>query len=300
MSKEYCVIILGFILGIVSAVFFAFYMVPQKVLKLSTTTYLWWVGLGMLGTSLLPWIAVGCPHRGDWRQHLLAMLCGMVWAVGTMCFSAGIHRIGLALATPFKNTTGVFGTLVGLYFLQEWKTTNPWLCLAGSMLVVLSALLIGAAGNGDVPKRANLLGIVGALGAALCYASYIAVLKGVVEAVGYWEFAPWMGIGITATAGLGVLLRPGGLHDARTVTARQGMIALLGGVSWILALYALVISMHLVDLSVAWALAQLNTIPAVILGIAVFREVRFRANWLKITAGLLAATVGTVLLGLSK
>ena len=95
-----------------------------------------------------------------------------------------------------------------------------------------------------------------------------------------------------------VLLRPGGLRAFRaTIPPAYSLASLLGGTAWTVALLCLAASMKMIDLSVAWSLAQLNTIPAVFFGIAFFREVHLPTHWRTLTLGLLAATVGTFMLG---
>lgn len=293
-------IIVGFTLGILSAVFFALYMVPQKIVKLDNTTFLWAMAGGVLVTALIPYAIVGFPRHGNMHYWGIGLLCGVVWCLGTLAFAAAIQRVGLALATPVKNTTGVIGTLVGLIGFQEWKTTDPWLCFSGSLLIVLAAIVIGMAGRRETPRHATVAGMLLALVAAACYASYLYPLKLAVGAIGYWEFAPWMGVGILLTATLAVLLRPGGWQDLRRCPPAHLAASALGGFCWTIALFCLIISMQMVDLSVAWSLAQLNTVPAVALGIILFHEVSVRTHWPKLVIGLLAAVVGTVLLGYAK
>jgi glucose uptake protein len=297
---HHAVLILGFALGLVSALFFAFYMVPQKVLKLDTISYLGAISLGVLLTSLLPYAWSGFPHNSTWLERGEAVLCGLMWGLGTMAFSASITRIGMALATPIKNTTGVLGTLVGLIILREWHTTNPWLTLLGSGLIVGSAIMIGFTGHADVPRRHTLSGVALALGAACCYASYLYPLNRVVASVGYVEFTPWMAVGIVITAGAGVLLRPGGVRVLQQYPLSAYAWSLLGGASWTIALYALAASMDRVGLAISWSLAQLNTLPAVFMGIVFFHEVSFRAHAGKILLGLLCATAGTIFLAMAK
>ena len=292
-------LIIGFALGILSALFFTVYILPQKLARADTTTYLWMLGVGVMVTALVPYVIVGCPHAATGLERGAGLLCGVVWGIGTLCFAGSVDRIGLALAAPFKNTTGVVGTLVGLILLQEWKTTDPILCTIGSILIVAAAIVIGMTGKTDAPKR-SAVGVAMALGAAVCYSSYLYPMKLVVARIGYWEFIPWMAAGILLTATFAVLGRPGGLRDFVSYAPRVYLFSLLGGVAWTLALICLSASMVMVDLSVAWSLAQLNTVPAVFLGILVFREIRFRDHKAKIIIGLLAATIGTVLLGMAK
>lgn len=295
-------LVFGFVLGLLSAVFFTFYIIPQKVEKLDVTTYIWMVGVGVIVTTMIPYFAVGMPPFGPWSGRVLALTCGAGWAMGTLCFATGVTRIGLALATPIKNTTGILGTLVGLVLFREYRTTDPWLCTAGSLLIVAAAIVIGLTNTPttSTERRCTVTGVLCALGAAVCYASYLYPMKMAVQQMGFWSFAPWMGFGILGMATGAVLVRRNGIRELVSYPPRTYGIAMLGGVSWAIALICLTSSMTMVDLAVAWSLAQLNTVPAVILGILVFREVSFRREWVKISLGIVAAVVGTLLLGLAK
>ena len=299
--------IIGFAIGMLSAFFFALYMLPQKFGKVDHTTYLLSMGVGVMLTALLAELLMhilaptpaNFPHASNWTQRELALLCGVVWGVGTLSFAAAIQRIGLALATPFKNTTGVIGTLVGLLLFQEYKTTDPWLALSGSVLIVALAIIIGRTGRADTPRSSVSSGIGFSLLAAVCYASYLYPMKIVVKAIGYWDFTPWMGAGILLTAIAAVLLRSGGLQALRTYSPRVLANSLLGGAAWTIALLCLAASMKMINLSVAWSLANLNTVPAIFFAIAFFREVHLPTHWRTLTIGLIAATLGTLLLGWS-
>ena len=293
-------LIVGFVLGLMSALFFALYMVPQKIYKVDPTTYLWTMGLGVLLTALIPYAALGFPQHSTLPQKIACILCGVVWGLGTRFFAAGISCFGLALATPIKNTTGVFGTLVGLILFQEWRTTNPWLGCAGSALIVLAAIIIGLTGDRTASKNRTAAGVGYSLLAALFYASYLYPLKAVVSKIGYWEFTPWMAVGILLTATVAMLARPGGVRDFFRYPLPAYGLALLGGVAWTVALICLAASMVMVDISVAWSLAQLNTVPAVFIGSMFFHEVNLATHRRTILLGLSAATLGTVLLGFAK
>lgn len=291
-------VILGFIFGILSALFFACYMVPQKLVRQQTPTYLWWMSLGVLVTALIPFAMLGFPMHADWPARGTALLCGIVWALGTLSFAAAIARIGLAQATPIKNTTGVLGTLVGLVVLSEWRTTDPILCLLGSVAIVGSAIVIGAA-TPSTPRPTSAIGVCYALGAAVCYASYLYPMKRVLQQVSYVEFTLWMAAGILLMSTVNVLVTRH-LRDVLAQPPRAALLAMLGGVSWALALFCLAAGLNYAGLAIAWSLAQLNTVPAVFIGMFAFHEVRWASQWPKITLGLVAAVAGTLLLALSK
>ena len=296
--------ILGFALGILSALFFGLYMVPQKLVKIDNSTFLLSMGFGVLFTSLLAYglaLALGLAHyHHQLVPKLYGVICGTVWGLGTLSFAASIGRIGMTLATPIKNTTGILGTLVGLIIFHEWQTTNPWLGVGGSLLIVVSAILISATNDKNAPRRHSAIGVIYALLAACCYASYLVPMKLAVKMVGYWEFTPWMALGILLTTTLAVVLRADGRRDFVSYPWRVYGLSMLGGASWTIALITMSASMNMIDLSVAWALAQLNTIPAVFLGSLVFHEIHFATHRRLIYLGLLAATIGTFLLGWAK
>lgn len=292
--------ITGFALGIMSAFFFAFYMVPQKMAKVDHTTFLWTMGIGVLFTSFIPYFIAGMPHAATTQDKFIALICGVMWGLGTFSFAGGIQRIGLSLATPIKNTTGILGALVGLLALQEWKTTDPWLTLLGSLLIVAAAIIIGQTTNSSLSKRHLFSGVIFSLFAAICYASYIFPMQRVVRHINYQEFTPWMACGILITASIAVLLRPGGIQAFRQYPPRAYGLSLLGGASWAIALFALTGSMLRIELSISWSLAQLNTIPAVLIGMLGFHEIRFAQYRWHIILGLIAATLGTIVLGLAK
>jgi glucose uptake protein GlcU len=145
-----------------------------------------------------------------------------------------------------------------------------------------------------------LAGVAFSLFAAVAYASYGVPMKRALQVTTYWEFTPWMALGICITATALLLTRRQGISTLRAYPIRDRAVALLGGVSWTLAFYALAASMQLVDFAVAWTLSNLNTVPAVFLGIVAFREVDWRTHRARILLGLGAATLGTVFLALAK
>lgn len=293
-------IIIGFALGLLSALFFALYMVPQKIIKVSHATYLFTMSIGVVISALIAWLLAGSPlHSLPW-QRAVGIGCGVIWGIGTLSFAAAIKRVGFTLATPVKNTTGVLGTLVGLIFFQEWRTTNPWLGLGGSILIVAAAIIISYTVDKNAERGRTSAGIGFALLSACCYASYLYPLKIVVQDIHYWEFTPWMALGIMLTGSVAIILQPESLQAARKLTLRQFILCLLGGAAWCIALLSLAASMEMVDLAVAWSLAQLNTIPAVFIGAIFFREIHFATHRKTIYLGLLVATIGTILLGLAK
>ena len=293
-------IIFGFALGLLSALFFAFYMVPQKIIKVDHATYLFTMSIGVLICAMIAWWLAGSPQDSLPWQRAVGIGCGVIWGIGTLSFAAAIKRVGFTLATPVKNTTGVLGTLVGLIFFQEWRTTNPWLGLGGSILIVLAAIIISYTGDKNAKRERTIAGISFALFSACCYASYLYPLKIVVQDIGYWEFTPWMAVGIIITGTVALFLRRGSLQAIRKLSVPQIILSLLGGAAWCIALLSLAASMNMVDLAVAWSLAQLNTIPAVFMGAIFFREIHFVTYRKTIYLGLLVATVGTILLGLAK
>jgi glucose uptake protein GlcU len=275
-------------------------MVPQKINRMNTPVYLAVMTPGALATALICWFISGATSHSTWSQRLTAMGIGAVWAVGTYCFAAGIANIGLTLATPIKNTTAVLGTLVGLFALNEWRTSNPIYCIAGSVLVALAATLIGFTRDEATHQKTVTKGVLLSLAAACCYASYLVPMKHTVFAMGYLDYTCWMTLGMIILTWLVTIFTPSEINELKTYSKKDFLWALSGGVAWSFGFITLCASFELIDLSVAWSLSNLNTVPAVLVGILIFKEIDWQKRKRLIIPGLIAAAIGTIFLAMAK
>ncbi len=267
---------------------------------MNTPVYLAVMTPGAFVSAWICWVLSGTVSHSTWAQRLTAMGVGAVWAVGTYCFAAGISNIGLTLATPIKNTTAVLGTLVGLFALNEWKTTDPVYCITGSILVALAATLISFTRDEQTHHKTISKGILLSLSAACCYASYLVPMRKTAFAMGYLDYTCWMTAGMIILTWLVTIFTRNEMIELKKYSRKDFILALSGGVAWSVGFITLCASFELIDLSVAWSLSNLNTVPAVLVGILIFKEVDWQKRKRLIIPGLIAAAVGTVFLALAK
>jgi glucose uptake protein GlcU len=304
----------GFFLALVAMVLFGLYMVPRKLSRLRDFDFV----LSMcIGTVIFTQIARLLAHPSSAQPmslsaNLLALSCGLVWTFGMLSYTLSVTQMGLALATPIKNTTAVIGTVFGLVIFAEWRETNAVLTLIGSVLVVACAIILARAGNGKAeetpPENAvhtrstvNPLGVFWALMAALGFAAYAVPFK----------FAQRMGMDsytLTAQTGIGTLIGSAllfvifsrGRRRWFRESLRDHFFAALCGAIWAAATITMAEAILRIGLAVTWPVTNLNTIVTVAAGIFWFHEIDARKHARTIVIAMLCATVGSLLLGVAR
>lgn len=307
--------IVGFSLALLSMFGFGLYMVPRKFSRLRDFDFV----LSMcFGAVLTTQVVRALAHDGDFpvveaTGLWLSFACGPIWALGVLFYTLSVSHMGLALATPIKNTTAVLGAIFGLVLFAEWRETNPLYAIAGSCLVVLCAVVLAACGrcteNGPVACRTRPgtrtivsgVGVLCALLAAVFFAAYTIPLRLAQQAgVDNYTLMAYMGLG-TLTGGLGLWL---GFSRGRrrwvTEPLRDHALAALAGCIWALATLTMTAAIMRIGLAVTWPVVNLNTIVTVAVGVVIFGEISFRACARPIALAMLCAIAGTVLLGLAR
>jgi glucose uptake protein len=304
----------GFFLALVAMILFGLYMVPRKLSRLRDFDFV----LSMcIGTVLFTQIARLIAHRLPdpplpQQAHWLALSCGLIWTLGMLSYTLSVSQMGLALATPIKNTTAVIGTLFGLVIFAEWRETNALLALVGSLLVVACAVILARAGNGkaeDAPPDSAMharssvtaAGVFWALMAAVSFAAYAVPFK----------FAQRMGMDsytLTAQTGLGTLVGSlllfltfgRGRRRWLREPLRDHLFAALCGAIWAAATITMAEAILRVGLAVTWPVTNLNTLVTVAAGIFWFHEIDARKHARTIIIAMICATAGSLLLGVAR
>ena len=185
--------------NLLAMVLFGLYMVPRKVCGLRDFDFVLSMSVGAVVTTQAVQFAV---HHGSLPPASvtgawLAFSCGPIWALGILFYTLSVSQMGLALATPIKNTTAVLGTLIGLLVFSEWRQTSPFPAMVGSVLVVGCAVVLGRCGE-QSEKRSCVtpLGVVYALLAAVFFAAYTIPLRlAQKDSVDSYELLALMGLG---------------------------------------------------------------------------------------------------------
>jgi len=295
---------LGFGLAFVCTGLYGIYMVPRKLTKVGDLYFL----LSMcLGVALCTWVCYGVTRRLGFSPPppdaaLAGLACGPAWTLGLLFYVLSVSEMGLALATPIKNTTAVLGTVVGIAAFQEWRHTAPVPAIAGSVFIVLCACALGRTGeNARDRSQATIRGVAYAILSALSFSLYTIPLK-VALARGADNFAllAYMALGSLATAAVIFLVLQRDRRQWFRLPLRDHACAALAGLIWVLATLSLYAAIRLIGLAVTWSISNLNTVVSVLVGILVFHEINARKFRTTIWLGLLFAFVGVLLLGLSK
>lgn len=304
----------GFLLALVAMVLFGLYMVPRKLSRLRDFDFV----LSMcIGTVLFSQSARLVAHHAPTSEipihaTLLALSCGLVWTFGMLSYTLSVSQMGLALATPIKNTTAVIGTLFGLVIFAEWKETSPLLALVGSLLVVACAVILARAGNGKAQEaspedtahaRSSVtpLGVFWALMAAVAFAAYAVPFK----------FAQRMGMDsytLTAHTGIGTLFGSSllfvtfgrGRRRWLREPLRDHFYAALCGAIWAAATITMAEAILRIGLAVTWPVTNLNTLVTVAAGVFWFHEIDARKHARTIAVAMICATIGSLLLGVAR
>lgn len=296
--------IIGFGLALLAMVLFGLYMVPRKLSGLRDFDFVLTMCLGALVTTQVARLVAHGGHppaltpRGQW----MAFCCGPVWSLGILFYTLSVTQMGLALATPIKNTTAVLGTVFGLAFFAEWQDTHPLLALVGSVLVVVCAVVLGQCGERNGTRsHVTGLGVLYAILAAVFFAAYTIPLKlAQREHVDSYSLIAWMGWGTVLGASC---LFIGLSHDHRRWLRepwRDHFHAALAGSIWALSSITMTEAIRRIGLAVTWPITNLNTLVTVAVGVLVFREIDVRKYSRTILWGFLLAVAGSILLGLAR
>lgn len=312
--------LLGFLLALVSMVLFGLYMVPRKLCGLRDFAFVLSMCVGTVASTLTAALLVhrGCLPPVAPGAALLALSSGLVWTLGMLSYTLSVTHMGLALATPIKNTTAVVGTVFGLVVFSEWKETSPWLALVGSLLVVACAVILAQTGakNGSrpegpeeagegpgEPERSSVtaVGVFWALMAALGFAFYAVPFKFAQRAgMDSYTLTAFTGLGTLPGAACLFLFFSRGRRGWLRAPLSDHLYAALCGAIWSAATITMAEAILRIGLAVTWPITNLNTIVTVAAGILWFHEIDARKHARTIAIAMVCATVGSLLLGVAR
>jgi drug/metabolite transporter (DMT)-like permease len=192
------------------------------------------------GLSLLLWIRLsGGPWRMPRRPLLLLAAGGVALGVDFMCWHRSIHLIGPGLSTLLANFQ-VFFTALFSWLLLGQRITRGFL---GAVLLATAGLLLIT--GVDLPALAagTRLGILLALGTAVCYSAYILFLKQAMENRAPGGAATMLVVSLVCTVFMGLVTTAAGatfaIPDAGSLLALLGVGVVSTTLGWTLISSAL-------------------------------------------------------------
>ena len=291
----------GYILAVISSLFFSLYVIPRKLSKLLPLYFSMLMGLGFFVSSVILYALQPILNFHEtWSLDLWwSVLAGIVWAAGFVSFVKSIDAVGLARSNQWKNLRGPVAVILSLIILGEHATTNPAFALLAGIAVFLSAVSFTIS-TSKQERKANLNGIYLATLSGLAFGFVTVINKHVTTEVGVysqqivWSLSIFLSIFVyTATQRR---LRNG----LMAITRKDAVLGLSAGVVYLGASFFMLQSYRYIPAAIGFTIIQLNAIWTIAIGIIVFKELDFRVNYRRIGLGFLFALLGIFLLAFAR
>ena len=291
----------GVIFAVIVSVLFAVYAVPRKFSKQNAVLYTMWVGVAYMAGSVAVCSVVwgfGLREQENLlsRWHLLTALRGVVWVCGIASFNIAIDKIGLVRFNQWKNFQGPVGTLLMLAFLDEVVGTKVIWLLAGMTAMFISAVLFTIkSGDADEQSDTNTGGILFALLAAACFGVTAFINKVVTNQGLIYSQLLYHSLSVVVSAAIIFIIQTRKPKEILHVS-RENRLPVISGAMFLTATILSIFSYTMIAGGVAWSITQLNAVWTILIGIFVFREVRFKKHWLRIMTGFVFAVAAIIFL----
>lgn len=112
----------------------------------SVPNYLVQVGGTVLCVGLLSTL-LGGGWVSSSRAQLFAVMMGLAWAtaIGAMAYSVSVLRVPVSIIAPLTNANALVALVASALVFREWSTLNGPRVLAGTLLIVLGAVVAATA-----------------------------------------------------------------------------------------------------------------------------------------------------------
>lgn len=293
---------IGYLLAILSSLFFGIYIIPKKLVKTDTKYYLFYMSLGFVFISLIAYFSTlftGNNHEMLFHPVLLLVcLRGISWFIASNLFLISIDKIGMSRSTQYKNLKGPLGVLLTLIFLSEFKVTNVMLVLLAAILTFLSAVLFTI--KKDNKKEIDKSGIVYACIASLFLGVNALIQKYVTNCGFIYTQQLYQSITIMITSFIYVLMKDKSITNLQSLTLRNKLLAFIGGLLYYFATYFNTLAYKYLPASIAFTIINMSGVWTVLIGILLFKEIDFKKNYKRILFGIFLSIIAIFILLIGK
>lgn len=291
----------GYLLAIVSSIFFSLYVIPRKLSKLTPLYFSMFMGLGFFIASVILYCFK--PLLGfheTWSPTLWwSALAGGIWAAGFVAFVKSIDAIGLARSNQWKNLQGPVAVILSLIVLGEYASTNPTFALLAGVAVFVSAVCFTVTHSHE-ERKANLNGIYLATLSGLAFGIVTVINKHVTTEVGVYSQQVVWSLFIFLSLFIYVLAQKHLRKGLKEVVRKDAGLGLLAGLVYLGASFFMLQAYRYIPASIGFTIIQLNAIWTILIGILVFKELSFKKHYKRIILGFLFALIGIALLAFAK
>jgi len=290
---------LGYILALITSVFFSLYIVPRKLSKASPTVYTLFVGVGFCAFSLISYLITGL-WSGKFESFdnpalVFACLNGAFWAIGFILFTKAIDKIGLSRSNQWKNFQGPIGAILCLVFLSEYAQTNLGYVLSAIVAIFISAMLFTI--KKDETQETRKQGVLFAVFSAFFFGTNAMLQKYVVmSGAGIQAQQVCISSFVFITMAVFILFKDKTLAPLKNAFAKDNLYGVLAGTLYFFASLFMIHSNRLIPASIAFTIIQFNAVWTVLIGVLYFKEIDFKKHWARILGGIVLAILGVVLL----
>lgn len=291
---------IGYILALISSVFFSLYIIPRKLSKLSPIIFSFYMSVGFSLSSIVLYLfqPIIKFHEKPSLFLLWSVLAGLIWAGSFVCFVISIDKIGLSRSNQWKNLQGPVGVILALLILREFATTNPIFALLAALAIFLSALFFTYTTSKD-KKNINKNGIYLASLSAVGFGTVAIIQKFVTQYVGiYFQQVVWS-LSILVSLFVYIVIK-GKVQTMFASARREKYLGLGAGIVYLGASIFQLFSYKFIPASIAFTVIQLNTFWTITIGILVFQEIDVKKNGKQIFFGFLFTFIGVLLLTLAR
>lgn len=293
---------IGYLLAILSSLFFGIYIIPKKLVKLETKYYLFYMSLGFVSISLIAYfISILTGNNSEPLFHpvlILVILRGVSWFIASNLFLISIDKIGMSRSTQYKNLKGPLGVLLTLIFLAEFKVTNVFLVLLAALLTFISALLFTI--KKDNTNKVDKFGIIYACIASLFLGINALIQKYVTNCGFIYTQQLYQSITIMIASYVYIIIKDKNIKKLSSINFKNIMLAFIGGLLYYFATYFNTLAYKYLPASIAFTIVNMSGIWSVLIGILIFKEIDIKKNYKRIMLGMLFSVIAIIALVFGK
>ena len=282
---------MGYLLAIITSIFFSIYVIPKKIVKKKTMYYTVFLTLGFFITSTILYVFFKitgiCKENLSIPIAMILLLRGLFWFLSAYIYALAIDKIGVSRAVQYQSLKTPFGVILTLFFLEEFLITNVIVVLFATVLTFLSALLltIKKAPNKKIDKMGIILLATTNLLQKWVTNQGIVYSQHIFTAISSFLFAC-----------LYVLLKDKNMKNVISITKKSMFLATLGGCAFYFASFFQALAYKQLPASIVTIIVQLSSVWSILIGIVIFKEIDIKKHWKRISLGIIATILSIVIL----
>jgi len=285
----------GYILALLSSLFFSLYIIPRKLSKLSPIIFSFFMSFGFFVSTVVLYSFQPLIKFQETPTPVLfwSIGAGFIWAIAFVLFVSSIDFIGLSRSNQWKNLQGPVGVILSLFILGETVTINPVYALLAALSVFLSAVFFTT--SSDKKKKILLKGVLFATIAAIGFGTVAVIQKYVTVHVGvYIQQVVW-----SASIALSLLfyiLLSKRFKEVLTASKKDIALGLGAGIVYLGASCCQLFSYKYLAASIGFTIIQMNAFWTITIGILVFKEINLKKYYKNVILGFIFTLIGIVFL----